>query len=187
VDCVSERMLRMMKDAGFKYLELGVESGDPDVLSRSGKGVNLEQIKKAVKIAKREGIKIWCKFIIGLPGETKETVRKTINTSVKLNPHRISVATIVAYPGCKIYEWAMENKNGYRLLSTDWNRFDKYLSSSLELESLSHSTMRRFQYQMYLETYIRNFRLLELLRMVWAKKYFFLSLGRSMLTSRFTR
>jgi len=181
VDCVSRSCVQLMKRAGFKYVELGIESGDPDVIARSRKGITLKQAEEAVKILKSEGIKVWAKFIIGLPGETKQTARHTIDLAVKLNPHRLSVATIVAYPGSKIYDWACEGKNGYRLLSKDWGRFDKYLSSSVELDNLSYLTMRRLQIQMYLEVYLRNYRFYELSRLLWKSWSFWFTLGRSMI------
>lgn len=165
VDRVNEPMIEMMKRAGFEYLELGVETGDTEVLSRCGKGIDLKQVEKAVQIVRKVGMKIWFKFIIGLPGETRESVRRTINFAVKHNPDRLSVATIVAYPGSDIYKWANEGKHGYKLLTKDWSSYDKYLSDSLELENLSSRTMRQLQMQMYLEVYLRNLRFVDLMKM----------------------
>jgi len=84
---------------------------------------------------------------------------------VKHNPDRLSVATIVAYPGSDIYRWALEGKNGYKLLTSDWSDYDKYLSDSIELENMSSRMMRLLQIQMYLEVYLRNRRFLELFRL----------------------
>jgi radical SAM superfamily enzyme YgiQ (UPF0313 family) len=183
VDYVSTSMMRLMRNAGFKYVELGVESGDAGVLASSGKGINLEQIEKAITILKEQGIKIWLNLIIGLPGETRHTVRNTIDLAVKINPERLSVAVITAYPGSKVFEWACEQKNGYRLISKDWSQFDKYLSASVELEHLSYRTMRRLQIQTYLETYLRNLRLMDLTKMLWENRSLMLSFGRSIILS----
>lgn len=165
VDRVNEPMIERMKQAGFEYLELGVESGDPEVLERSGKGIDLEQVERAVEIVRKVGMKVWFKLIIGLPGETRETIRRSIDFAVKHNPERLSVATIVAYPGSDIYRWALEGKYGYKLITDDWGNYDKYLSSSLELENLSSRALRRFQIQTYLEVYLRNLRFLELVKL----------------------
>lgn len=180
VDHVSEKMIKLMRRAGFEYLELGVESGDPTVLSNSGKNISLEQVKKSVFIAKQNGIKVWLKFIIGLPGETKHSVRKTIDFAVSLNPHRLSVAVIVPYPGSRIYEWAQKGQNGYHFLSKDWNKFDKYFGASVELDTLSYPSMRRFQIQMYFETYLLNGRFLDLLNMAWVHRSLAFSVARSL-------
>lgn len=173
VDRVSKSFLQLMKAAGFGYVEFGVESCDPGVMKRSGKNITREQVATAVKLARQAGLKIWLKFIIGLPGETGATIRNTINFAARLNPDRISVATIVAYPGSEIYTWARSGQNGYRLFSDDWSSFDKYISNSVELDNMSAGTMRRYQMQMYLETYARNLRFVELFNLFYKHKYFF--------------
>lgn len=185
VDNVSADLLSLMHRAGFEYLELGVESGDPIVLEKSDKGIRVEQVEKAVAIAKRVGIKVWLKFIIGLPGETPETVRRTIEFAVKLNPHRLSVAIIVAYPGTKIYEWASSGEYGYHFLSKDWSMFDKYLGASVELEKLNYRTMRRLQLLTYLEVYIRNGRFRELFLLLMKHHDIVLSIGRRLFPLNF--
>jgi radical SAM superfamily enzyme YgiQ (UPF0313 family) len=176
-------MLALMHRAGFEYLELGVESGDPTVLKNSGKDIQIEQVEKAVAMARRAGLKVWLKFIIGLPGETPGTVRRTIDFAVKLNPHRLSVALIVAYPGTKIYKWANSGKYGYRFLSKDWATFDKYLGASVELEKLNYRTMRRLQILMYLETYIKNGRFREMALMLLKNYDIVLSISRRFFSS----
>jgi radical SAM superfamily enzyme YgiQ (UPF0313 family) len=161
-----------MKSAGFEFVELGVESGDPGVIARSGKDLDLALLESAVTLAKRVGLKVWLKFILGLPGETARSVRHTIDLAVALNPDRLSVATIVPYPGSQVYEWARAGEGGYRLLSSDWRHFDKYRGRCLELEGISYRTLRRLQAQMYVETYLRNGRVGELGRMVWQNAAF---------------
>ncbi len=171
VDKISYDMLILMKRAGFEFVEYGVESGDPEVLRQSGKMICREQVSNAVELAKKAGIKVWLKFIIGLPGESRNSIRNTIDFAVKLNPHRLSVAVIVAYPGCDIYRWALAGKKGYRFTSREWNKFDKYFSNSIELDGLPAKLMRRYQIQMYLETYMRNYRFLDLIKMVKNNSY----------------
>ncbi len=172
VTSASSRMFKLMKKAGFRYVELGAESGDPEILENSGKQIKPEQVANAVRLAREAGLKVWLKFIIGLPGETKESVRRTIQFATKLNPDRMSVATIVAYPGSDIYRWAVNGENGYKMLTTDWGKFDKYLSNSLELENLSGRTMQRLQFQMYLEAYLRNRRFADLARLILKNRSF---------------
>ena len=169
-----------MKRAGFKYLSFGVESGDPEVLRRSGKAITRDQVEKTVKLVKAAGISHRLYFILGLPGETKESIRRTIDFAVKLNPNMLSVALIVPYPGTQIYQWALEGKNGYSLLSNAFEQFDKYIGASLELENLSFLTMRRLQTQMYLEFYLRNFRFGELAKLLYKKRTLFWSYTRNL-------
>lgn len=167
VDQVDAGVLRKMKAAGFEFLELGVESGDPTVLRMSGKGIRLPQVEQAVAQSREAGLKVWLKFIIGLPGETPATIRNSRELAVRLNPDRLSVSVIVAYPGSKIFDWARRGERGYRLLGTSWSHYDKYLAKSVELENLSHAQMQFHQLRMYLEVYLRNGRIGECARLVW--------------------
>jgi anaerobic magnesium-protoporphyrin IX monomethyl ester cyclase len=180
VDRASVRLFQLMKQAGFDRVELGVESGVPAVLERSGKGVDVGQVRAAVRGARQAGLKIWLNFIIGLPGETKATVRQSIELAVELNPDRLSVAVIVPYPGSEVYRWSQRGENGYRLLSKDWRDYDKYLAAAVELETLDHRTMRRLQGRMYLEVYARNARFGQLARLVWSHRALAWSVGRGM-------
>lgn len=176
VDRVSVEMLELMKKAGFRYLELGVESGDAGVLERSGKRITLTQVEHTVMLVRKAGLRPWVNFIIGLPGETEQSVRNMIDFATRLNPDWISVALIVAYPGTQIYKWALAGECGYRLLSSDWSSFDKYLGgATVELASLSYRRMHELQIKMYLETYLRNFRIPELIRLFWEGRW--LALG----------
>lgn len=172
IDRISVPLVRLMKAAGFDYLEIGVESGSQEVLDNAKKGIHSKAIEEAVRVVKEAGIKTWLNFIIGLPGESRETVRESIELAVRLNPERLSVAIIVAYPGTEIYSWALNGKNSYHLLSSDWGQFDKYLSASVELDNLSFATMRRLQLQMYTETYVRNLRVFDLMRLIWNNRAF---------------
>ncbi len=183
IDRITSRMARMMKQAGFGYVEIGVESGDQSVLDGCQKGLRVGEIEGAIRILENEGIKTWLNFIIGLPGESRESVRKSIELAVRLNPDRLSVAIIVAYPGCDIYDWASAGSHGYHLLSRDWENFDKYLSPSVELEDLPYPLMRRLQVRMYVEMYLRNMRLGDLARLLWKNRAFLQPVFRSTFSS----
>lgn len=166
VDCFSLEMAQLMKKANFDYVSLGVESGDPDVLERTGKNITIDQIYRAVEIARKAQMKVWLKFILGLPGESRKSVKNTINLATKLNPDKFSAAIIVAYPGSDVYRWATNGEYGYRLLTHDWSSFDKYLDSSVELDSLTSRQLKRYQIQMVFEVYFRNSRYKELLSVI---------------------
>jgi anaerobic magnesium-protoporphyrin IX monomethyl ester cyclase len=183
-DCVSEPLIRLMKKAGFKYLEIGAESGSQAILDNSGKSIKIEQIENAVEIMKKVGIKVWLKFIVGLRGETIDTFMSTIRLATKLNADRISVAIIVAYPGSQIYDWAKQGKMGYRFISEEWDKFDKYLTASVELDNLSYPTMRKLQLRMYLETYLKNYRIVDLSRLVWNNRSFVYPIIKSFINTK---
>ncbi|MEW5875385.1 MAG: hypothetical protein AB1752_09410, partial [Candidatus Zixiibacteriota bacterium] len=79
------------------------------------------------------------------------------------------------------FRWAQAGEHGYRLLTTDWDRFDKYLTPSVELDTLSYSTMRRLQLRMYFETYLRNLRFGDLTKLIWRSRSFVGPVVRSLL------
>ena len=176
VDKVTPALAYGMRKAGFKFIELGVESGTPEVLVTSGKDITLSQVHSAVTILKKSGLKVWVNLILGLPNETRVTILKTLRFVMKLRPHRISVSLIVAYPGSQIFQWAEEGKYGYRMLTRDWSKFDKYLGPSLELEGLSHRELRFWQIMYYFFIYGAGCRINELFRIGW--------LGRGILLDR---
>lgn len=180
-DRMTPRFARQLRAAGFRYVEIGVESGDEAVLAAAEKGIDLAEIEASIRTLKEAGIKTWANFIIGLPGETRESVKRSTALAVRLNPHRLSVAIIVAYPGSEIFRWAQAGEHGYRLLTTDWDRFDKYLTPSVELDTLSYSTMRRLQLRMYFETYLRNLRFGDLTKLIWRSRSFVGPVVRSLL------
>jgi anaerobic magnesium-protoporphyrin IX monomethyl ester cyclase len=166
VDRVDEEFIRMLKTANFETLELGVESGNPEMLLAIQKGITLDQVEFAVALAKAHGLRVWCKFILGHPNETRETVRDTINFIAKINPDTLSVSIMTPFPGTPIHEMALRGEGGYRLLSGGWEDFDKYSSGVLELETISLGQLKRYQLACYLNLYVRNRRFAELARLI---------------------
>ncbi|MEP6910456.1 MAG: radical SAM protein [Actinomycetota bacterium] len=179
VDRVDEQFMRLLKTANFETLELGVESGNPEVLLKSQKGITLEQVEHAVALAKLNGLRVWCKFILGHPDETAETIRDTIDFIAKINPHKLSVSIMTPFPGTPIHEMALRGEGGYRFLSGGWEDFDKYSSGVLELETVSLGRLKRYQIECYINMYVRNRRFRELGRLAVANR----AVGWEMLSS----
>ncbi|MEM5866598.1 MAG: radical SAM protein [Candidatus Aenigmatarchaeota archaeon] len=110
VDKLSEKLLLKMKKAGCTELHLGVESGDPEILSAIGKrGVKIDTIKRVFKAAKNVGIKTVAFFIIGLPNETRHSIWKSYKLAIGLNADHVQFTIITPYPGTKLYEIAERN------------------------------------------------------------------------------
>ncbi|HEU6444733.1 MAG TPA: radical SAM protein [Gaiellaceae bacterium] len=166
VDRVDDEFMRLLKTANFELLELGVETGNPEVLRKIKKGITLEQVERAVALARANGLKVWCKFILGHPDETRAEIRDTIDFIAKINPHQLSVSIMTPFPGTPIHEMALRGEGGYRLLSGGWEDFDKYSSGVLELETVSLAQLKRYQIACYVNLYVRNRRLGELARLV---------------------
>ena len=166
VDRIDEDFIALLKRANFETLELGVESGNPDVLKAVKKGITLEQVERAVALAKKQRLRVWCKFILGHPHETVATMRDTARFISKLNPQRLSVALMTPFPGTPIHGMAVRGEGGYRMIGRGWQQFDKYSSGALELDTASLGTLKLYQIWCYARLYLSNFRILELLRLV---------------------
>jgi radical SAM superfamily enzyme YgiQ (UPF0313 family) len=166
VDRVDAEFMKLLREANFETLELGVESGNPAVLKSIRKGITLDQVDRAVKLAKAENLRVWCKFILGHPNETRETIWDTIRYIARLNPDQLSVSIMTPFPGTPIHEMAVRGEGGYRLLSTDWKDFDKYSTGALELDDLPLWRLKMYQILCYLMLYLKNGRAGELFGLV---------------------
>jgi anaerobic magnesium-protoporphyrin IX monomethyl ester cyclase len=166
---VNEEIISLAKKAGCASLEMGVESGSDDILKRIKKNITVAQVKSAVGIIKKYGIKLSTYYILGHPGENENTVRETMDLAVSLNTTTIAVGLMVPYPGTMVYQWANGNKYGYKLLSKDWSRYDKYGGSALEIEGFTLSRLEDLQKKAYLWFFLKNLRFLDLFKFILSR------------------
>jgi hopanoid biosynthesis associated radical SAM protein HpnJ len=96
--------LKAMADAGARLFIVGFESGDPQILKNIKKGATVEQARAFAKNCKKVGIRIHGDFIIGLPGETRDTIKRTIDFAKEIDPETIQVSIAHAYPGTELYD-----------------------------------------------------------------------------------
>jgi hopanoid biosynthesis associated radical SAM protein HpnJ len=113
--------LKEMRDAGLHHVIVGYESGNEQILKNIKKGVTKAQAIEFTKNCKKLGITIHGAFIMGLPGETKETIQETIKYAIALNPESIQVSLASPYPGTEFY--AMAKREG-------WINSDSFLDPS---------------------------------------------------------
>ena len=106
---VPRETLKVLKDNGLRLLLVGYESGNQQILHNIKKGMRIEVAKRFTKDCHELGIKIHGTFILGLPGETKETIEETIRFATEINPHTIQVSLAAPYPGTFLYKQAVEN------------------------------------------------------------------------------
>jgi anaerobic magnesium-protoporphyrin IX monomethyl ester cyclase len=109
VDRVNEELLRLMKEAGCIFISYGCESGDQEIINTIGKGITLEQVKNAVELTNKVGIKNSVNFIIGHPGETYDKAISSVKFAEKLPTNFVNVYNIIPYPGTKLFEWIDNN------------------------------------------------------------------------------
>ena len=101
--------LKAMKEAGCRLLIVGYESGDQQILKNIKKGATVERARQFTKDCKKLGLVVHGDFILGLPGETKGTIRRTIDFAKELDVETIQVSVAHAYPGTELYDYAKDN------------------------------------------------------------------------------
>ncbi|HZZ00450.1 MAG TPA: hopanoid biosynthesis associated radical SAM protein HpnJ [Candidatus Baltobacteraceae bacterium] len=106
---VSRSTLEVLKENGLRLLLVGYESGVQDILNSMKKGTRLDHIRTFTKDCHELGIKIHGTFILGIPGETPETIRQTIEFACEMNPETLQVSLAAPYPGTFLYNQAREN------------------------------------------------------------------------------
>ncbi|WP_042879835.1 hopanoid biosynthesis associated radical SAM protein HpnJ [Cupriavidus necator] len=101
--------LKIMKENGLRLLLVGYESGDDQILLNIKKGLRTDIARRFTEDCRKLGITIHGTFILGLPGETRETIEKTIAYAKEINPHTIQVSLAAPYPGTTLYRQAVDN------------------------------------------------------------------------------
>ncbi len=149
VDFVDEEMLRRMRLAGCWMISWGIESGSREVLKRAHKGYRQEQAGEALRWAKAAGIKNWGYFIIGLPGETEQTIRQTIDFAKRL-PLDLALFHIAApHPGTPFFFEVVEN--GWFRPGTRWEEVDMDRSTVLDYPGLPAERLEYWQRRAFRE------------------------------------
>jgi radical SAM superfamily enzyme YgiQ (UPF0313 family) len=118
---VNNKILKLMKKAGCHTIALGMESVDPVVLTNIRKNINPEQIRDAVTLIRKHGMDTIVFCVVGFPGETRESIEKTISFLQTLDATFITLGIAVPAPGTDFYRYVEEN--GY-LLTKDWSLYD---------------------------------------------------------------
>jgi hopanoid biosynthesis associated radical SAM protein HpnJ len=106
---VNYETLATMRDNGLRLLLVGYESGDQGILDGIKKGIRIEEAREFTRSCRKLGITIHGTFILGLPGETPETIRRTIEFAKELDVFSIQVSLAAPYPGTELYRQALEN------------------------------------------------------------------------------
>ena len=100
--------LKVLKDNGLRLLLVGYESGNQAILNNVKKGIRIDRAREFTRHVKALGIKIHGTFIVGLPGETRETIEETVRFALDIDPHTIQVSLAAPYPGTALYREARE-------------------------------------------------------------------------------
>jgi len=151
VDYINEELLGLMKQAGCHLILFGVESADEQILQNINKKISLEQVQEVVKLARKMGVETRASFMFGNQGETEETIKKTIDFAIKLDPDEAQFNITTPYPGTELFNWAKE-KNYIK--SFNWNDYS-YSNVVLELPGLSREKLHYYYQLAHRKFYFR--------------------------------
>lgn len=153
--------LKALKDCGLRLLLVGYESGNQQILNNIKKGIRLDVARKFTEDCKSLGILIHGTFIVGLPGETPETLEETIRFACDLDVYSIQVSLAAPYPGTALYEQAVQN---------GWLAKDRLVNDSgvqeatLDYPGLPREAIFKAMERFYMRFYFRPRPILRILR-----------------------
>ena len=140
-----------MKSAGWWMISYGCESGNNKVLEMNKKEATVEQAEKAIKWAKDAGLRVWGYFMLGMYGETYESMDQTIRFSRKMPLDIVNFAISAPYPGTEWGKIALEN-NWIR--DRKWEAYDQNFSAQVEQPDCSTTLVKEMQKKAYLKWYL---------------------------------
>lgn len=151
VDTVNPDILSEMKSAGWWMIAYGCESGDNRVLTMNKKEATVEQAKKAVRWTKEAGIKSWGYFMLGMYGDTRESMEATINLSLTEPFDIVNYSIAAPYPGT---EWGnIAEREGW-LVDSDWKAYDQNYSAQVKQPDCDPDLVVNFQRNAYKRWYL---------------------------------
>lgn len=150
VNSIDAETLVLMKRAGCWQISFGIESGSQEILTAIHKNVSLDQIGRAVALCRDAGILSKGFFIVGHPGETRQSLQQTLDFALKLPLDDISVTMLTPFPGTEIYERAAE----FGEFDRDWSRMN-LLNTVFIPHGLTHEDLEESQRAMLRKFYLR--------------------------------
>lgn len=151
VDTLDEKLLKKMKEAGCITIFIGVESADQQQLDNMCKNTTISKIENAFKIAHKLKIRTIASVALGMPGDTKEIMNKTVKFVHKLKPNYAIYSLATPYPGTRFYKEAFE-KNLIKI--KDWSKYT-LITPILETIDCSLNDMRKIQAKAFMKFYLR--------------------------------
>jgi radical SAM superfamily enzyme YgiQ (UPF0313 family) len=142
----------------------GIESGEPRMLRRMNKGITTEQVEQALRWSKQAGIMNWGYFIIGMPGETEESIRTTIDFAKRLPLDLVLFHIAAPHPGTPFFQEVVEN--GWFRPGTHWEDVDMDRSTVLDYPNLKAEDLERWAKRAFREWAFRPGPMLTYLKML---------------------
>ena len=139
-DTMDFEMLDSLYDSGLRGIKYGVESGVQEIVDRAGKSLDLKKVEEIVSYTKKLGIHVHLTFTFGLPGETKDSVNKTIDFALELNPDSLQFSIMTPFPGSKYFQ-ELDEKGC--ILTKDWSKYDGSSNAVMKTEELEPKDLEK--------------------------------------------
>jgi radical SAM superfamily enzyme YgiQ (UPF0313 family) len=159
---VDPELLALMKAAGCWMISLGIESGDPDLLARHRQNVDLERMSRTIRAIHKTGIRVKGLFMIGLPGETEQSFRRTMDYVFSLPIDDVNVAKFTPFPGSPLYE----KIHSLGRFDEDWEKMD-CMTTVFVPHGLTAAQLERLFLEFYKRYYTRPRTLWNFVSMAW--------------------
>lgn len=161
VDTLSDELLQKLSDSGCITLFLGVESADQQQLDRVNKQITIDKIRQAFKLSRENDIRTIASVVLGMPGDTKESIERTIKFVRELNPSYALFSLATPYPGTRFYQEAVQDN---LIKVKDWSKYT-LLSPVLETVDCSMDELKKMQKKAFRQFYLRPVYLMKQVRM----------------------
>lgn len=170
---VDEDLVKLMAKAGLIRISFGLESVDEEIRKTMRKEVSLDAYIKANEITNRYGLETLNSCMIGLPGETHETLEKTLDFLDQHNEiKQANISIAVPYPGTALYDMAKKEENGLVLLTEDFSKYRRYNSAVMKVGNLMPKDLIEMQNYAFLSIYTAPWRLKPMLKKSTKKALF---------------
>ncbi|AXV40743.1 B12-binding domain-containing radical SAM protein [Methanobacterium sp. BAmetb5] len=160
-DTLSDELLQKLSDSGCITLFLGVESADQQQLDRVNKQITIDKIRQAFKLSRENDIRTIASVVLGMPGDTKDSIERTIKFVRELNPSYALFSLATPYPGTRFYQEAVQDN---LIKVKDWSKYT-LLSPVLETVDCSLDELKKMQKKAFRQFYLRPVYLMKQVRM----------------------
>ncbi|MFC2154784.1 B12-binding domain-containing radical SAM protein [Candidatus Altiarchaeota archaeon] len=162
LDYVSSDLLEKMSKAGCHQIGYGIETCDPEIMKNIKKNAPLERAKELIEMTQRSGIDARAMFMLGNPGETAETMEKTIDFALSLDADLYLFNVTTPFPGTEMFSWA--EREGY-LKTKNWEDYNLY-TFVMDLPTVDNETIQKYYKKAYSRCYMRPSYILKRLKKI---------------------
>jgi radical SAM superfamily enzyme YgiQ (UPF0313 family) len=177
-DIVDEAMFDLMRQAGFYFVNVAIESGEQAVIDQLGKSLDLGRVSHTVDLLVGKGFRVGILFMMGLPFDTPESIEKTSRLAASLPAHHAYISLVTPFPGTRLYELACHEGPNVRYEEERHLSYDRE-GQRFASSKLSDAYIRRSLHRAYRRFYLNPWRVWHIVRTVlrqgaWGSDFYFM-------------